>query len=123
MEEIQINAENYIPYGLGDIYYGLISFISSYVNQNYNPMEVFQNDNSRYAVAISTMKESLKELLDYLKVNDEIYIPSLNRNIKISTLTSNEQLALEERCKEYLVAKLNYVFSNEMETPVSNKTR
>lgn len=121
MSEIKIDVNDYIESGLGDIYYGLITFISKYVTSNYNPMELFETGDSKYAVAVTTMKGALKELLDYFKVNDDVYLPSLNRKVKISTLNFEEQLALEERCKEYLIIKANEVLNNNLENQVSHK--
>ena len=121
MEDIRINVDDYIEYGLEDIYYGLITFISKYVTSNYNPMEIFENEESKYAIAVTTMKGALKELLDYFKANDDVYLPSLNRKVKISTLNLEEQLALEERCKEYLIIKANEVLNNNLENQVSHK--
>ena len=121
MNNIKIDVNDYIECGLGDIYYGLISFISEYANANFNPMEVFENGNSKYAVSITTMKGALKELLDYMKENGEVYLPSLNRKAKISTLNIEEQLALEERCKEYLIAKVNEALSNDFESQTSQQ--
>ena len=123
MENIKIDVEDYIQYGLGDIYYGLISFISNYVTQNYNPMETFQSDNSQYAFAVTIMKKSLKELLDYLKQTNEIYLPSLRRNINLKTLNIEEQLALEERCKEYLILKLNESLNKNLESHETQKSK
>ena len=121
IENVKINIDYYIEYGLGDIYYGLINFISKYVTDNYNTMEFFKNGESKYAVAIATMKSALKELLDCFKRNDEVYLPSLNRNVKISNLNVGEQLALEERCKEYLVTKLNETLGENLEAQTSHK--
>lgn len=123
MSEIKIDVNDYIESGLGDIYYGLITFISKYVTSNYNPMELFRTGESKYAVAVTTMKGALKELLDYFKANDDVYLPSLNRKVKISTLNLEEQLALEERCKEYLIAKLNETLSNNLENQTSQKAK
>ena len=107
MGNIKIDVNDYTEYGLGDIYYGLISFISKYATANYNPLEILENGESKYAIAIVTMKETLKELLDYFKANDTVFLPSLNRKVNIRSLNIEEQLALEERCKEYLIARLN----------------
>ena len=123
MENIKIDVNDYIQYGLGDIYYGLISFISHYVTQNYNPIENFQSNNSQYALAVIIMKRNLKELLDYLKQTDEVYLPMLNRKIKLSTLTIDEQLALEERCKEYLILKLNEALNKNLESHETQKLK
>lgn len=102
-------------YGLGDIYYGLISFISSYVNKNFDPMEVLNlsdTKQSNYAIAIEIMKSSLKEIMDYLKNGGEVYLPQYNKSVNIETINIHEQLAIEERCKEYMIAKLNEYFNN-----------
>ena len=117
----KIDVNDYIEYGLGDIYYGLITFISNYVTANYNSMETFETDNSKYAVAVATMKGALKELLDYFKANGDVYLPSLNRKVKISTLNIEEQLALEERCKDYLIAKLNEALNDNLEEKVQHR--
>ena len=122
MNDVKIDVNDYIEYGLGDIYYGLISFISSYVTQNYNPMEVLENENSKYSIAVTTMKYALKELLDYLKNVDEIYLPSLNRKVRISSLNMEEQLALEGRCKEFLISTLKQKMPNDIEVKTSHKT-
>ena len=122
VNKIKIDVNDYIDCGLGDIYYGLITFISNYVTTNYNPMEAFETGDSKYAVAVITMKGALKELLDYFKSNDDVYLPSLNRKVKISTLNIEEQLALEERCKDYLIAKLNMVLSNNLENQTPHKS-
>lgn len=115
MENVKINVDEYSELGLGDIYYGLLTFIERYAMENYNPMEIFGTDTSQYATVITTMKSGVKELLDYLKKMDEVYIPSLNKSVKLSTLTMQEQLALEERCKEYLIAKTDYVLNGNLE--------
>lgn len=111
---VKIRVEDYEDFGLGDIYYGLISFISSYVNQNFDPLEVFVldgNQQSKYAIAIDVMKESLKEILDYLKNNGEVYLPKLNKSVNINSINVEEQLAVEERCKEYIILRLNEYFT------------
>lgn len=123
MDNIKINVDEYSEYGLGDIYYGLISFISDYVTRNYNPMDILQNGNSQYALAVTTMKSDLKELLDYLKTVDEVYLPSLNRIVRISSLNIDEQTALEQRCKEYLILKLNNTLNAEKESNMSSKSK
>ena len=41
MENIKLDADEYVACGLGDIYYGLISFIGRYAQQNYDPFEIF----------------------------------------------------------------------------------
>ncbi len=107
MNKTKIDVNDYVEFGLGDIYYDLISFIGRYVNDNYDAVEMLRTDNYEYAIAVDTMKSALKELLDYFKTHDDIYLPALDRKIKISTLNVKEQAALEERCKEYLIAKLN----------------
>ena len=56
MENIKIDVNDYIEYGLGDIYYSLISFISKYVTTKYNLTEIFQDGDLKYAVAVATMK-------------------------------------------------------------------
>ena len=119
MNNVKIDVNDYSEYGLDDIYYGLLSFISQYVTANYNPLEVFENEKSTYAVAITTMKGALKELLDYFKSNDEIYLPSINKKVKISTLSITEKQAVEEVCKEYMVAKLNDALTNNFENKSS----
>lgn len=111
---VKIRVEDYEDFGLGDIYYGLISFISSYVNQNFDPLEVFVldgNQQSKYAIAIDVMKESLKELLEYLKKDGEVYLPKLNKSVNINSINVEEQLAVEERCKEYIILRLNEYFT------------
>ena len=111
----KIDAKNYETTGLGDIYYGLISFIGSYVSQNFDPMEALdleENQKSTYALAVEIMKNALKELLEYLKSNSNVFIPSLNREVEINHLNVEEQVALEERCKEYMVEKLNNELKN-----------
>lgn len=115
MENVRLNSDDYESCGLGDVYYGLISFIGRYAEQNYSPTEIFDNGISKYSVAIITMKSSLKILLDYLKEADIVFIPSLNRNINLKSLNVQEQLALEERCKEYLLKNLNVVMNNGLE--------
>ncbi len=104
---VKMNIEDYEEYGLGDIYYGLITFISRYTQEKYNPMEIFENNTSEYAIAVDTLKYSLKEILDYLKNAEQVYLPKLNRNINLQTLNAEEQKALEERCKEYMLLCLN----------------
>ncbi|MDO4963354.1 MAG: hypothetical protein Q4E75_04575 [bacterium] len=111
---VKIRVEDYEEFGLGDIYYGLLSFISKYVNQNFDPLEVLMlddNQQSKYAIAINVMKESLKEILDYLKNNSEVYLPKLNKSVNINSINVEEQLAVEERCKEYMILKLNKYFT------------
>ena len=110
MENVKINVDDYEPYGLGDLYYGLISFISDYVTKNYNPMEILTTGESEYAIAITVMKRTLKEILEILKRTNEIYLPSLNKTVNLNTLTVEEQLALEERCKECLILSLTDFF-------------
>ena len=111
MENIKLDIDEYESCGLGDIYYGLISFIGRYAEQNYSPIEIFDNGISKYSTAIITMKSHLKTLLDYLKETDSVFIPSLNRNINLKTLNQEEQFALEQRCKEYLIENLNIVMN------------
>jgi hypothetical protein len=118
MNNIKINAEDYIEYGLGDIYYSLLTFISRYAAENYDPMEYIKNGTSKYAITVTTMKDGLKEILDYLKTTTEVYLPALNKNVQLNTLTIEEQLALEERCKEYLILKLEGALNiTKKETP------
>ena len=124
MENIKLNAEEYVSCGLGDIYYGLISFIERYAEQNYSPIEIFDNGTSKYRTAIITMKSSLKTLLEYLKTTDTVFIPSLNRNINLNLLNQEEQLALEERCREFILENLNIVMNYELEEKsAGNKSR
>ena len=111
---VKIRIEDYEEFGLGDIYYGLLSFISKYVNQNFDPLEVLMlddNQQSKYAIAMNVMKESLKEILDYLKRDGEVYLPKLNKSVNINSINIEEQLAVEERCKEYMILKLNEYFT------------
>ena len=61
------------------------------------------------------MKDSLKTLLEYLKDADTVFLPSLNRNINLKTLNQERQLALEARCKEYLLQNLNAVMTQGLE--------
>ena len=103
------DVKNYEKAGLSDLYYGLISFIGQYATQNFNPLAGFNFDNNSqtvYAIAINTMKQSLKELLDFFMQNKVLYIRSLGRNIDINLLNVEEMLALEEQCQEYIVIKL-----------------
>lgn len=123
MENTKIDVNDYIEYGLGDIYYGLISFISKYATANYNPLEILENGESNYTIAITTMKEALKELLDYFKTNDTVFLPSLNREVNIKYLNIKEQLALEEKCKEYLIAKLNEELNSNLKKQTSPKSK
>ena len=123
MENIKINIDDYKEHGLEDIYYSLMSFASQYVTTHYDPMETFKKEESQYAVAFITMKTGIKEILDYLRDNDEVYIPSLNRNIKFSTINFEELVALEERCKEYLLLKLEQALGKEAEQPKSPQQR
>lgn len=124
MENIRLNADEYVSCGLGDIYYGLISFIGRYAEQNYSPIEIFDNGVSKYKTAITTMKFSLKTLLDYLKTTDTVFIPSLNRNINLNLLNQEEQLALEERCREFILENLNIVMNQGLEEKSEvNKSR
>lgn len=115
MENIKLNIDEYESCGLGDIYRGLITFIERYIMQNYNFSKIsyngFSNGISEISIAIRTMKTSLKVLLDYLKESDIVFIPSLNRNINLKTLNQEEQFALEQRCKEYLLENLNVVMN------------
>ena len=109
---VKINTDDYLEYGLGDIYYGMISFIGKYVNENYDPLEVFELPNgyqSKYALAMDTMKVSLKELLDYFKLHDEIYLPNVGRKIRISNLNIEDQKDLEECCKDFMLMNLEAV--------------
>jgi len=115
MENTKLNIEEYISCGFGDIYNSLISFIGRYIEQNYNPFEISSNGVSNYSTAIRTMKASLKVLLDYLKAADTVFIPSLNRNINLKLFNIDEQRALEDRCKEYLLLNLNIVMNQELE--------
>jgi len=86
-------------------------------------MDILQNGNSQYALAVTTMKSGIKELLDYLKTVDEVYLPSLNRIVRISSLNIDEQTALEQRCKEYLILKLNNTLNAEKENNMSSKSK
>ena len=55
---VKIRIEDYEEFGLGDIYYGLLSFISKYVNQNFDPLEVLMlddNQQSKYAIAMKVI--------------------------------------------------------------------
>lgn len=115
----KINIEDYKGLGLDDFYYGLISFVGHYVNSNFNPMEVLSLDDnlqSDYSLALDTMKLSLKQFLDYLKDNKEIYIPSLERNVNIDNISKEELIELENICKQYMFTNLNYVFANKYES-------
>ena len=123
MDNVKINVDDYVEHGLGDTYYGLTSFMSRYVTENFDPMEVFENDKSKYATAVSLMKSRLKDVLDYLKDNDEVYLPELNRNVKISSLTLEEQKALERRCSEYLIQNMDNILNNDLENQNSGKAR
>lgn len=123
MSNVRINVEDYTECGLGDIYYGLISFIARHIEMNYSPRECFENGDSKYAIALVTMKSALKELLDYLKSTEEVYLPALNRSVSLSILTVQEQVALEERCKEYLILRLAHVLKPTLEETVSSKQR
>ena len=107
MENEKLNIKQYEQNGLGNLYYGLISFIGRYVEQNYNPTEIFKGGYSYYAMAVIEMKKSLKELLNYLLAANEVFLPSLNRNVKLKNLNTKEQIALEDRCKEYILLNLN----------------
>ena len=111
MENVRLDIDEYTACGLGDIYCGLISFIQRYAIQNHNSFEGVYN----YSIIMKTMKASLKILLDYLKTADTVFIPSLNRNIDLKTLNQEEQLALEARCKEYLLQNLNAVMNQSLE--------
>ena len=104
---VKINVEDYEEYGLGDLYYGLITFISRYAPKKYNPMEIMEKNTSEYVMAVNTLKYALKEILDYLKTANEVYIPKLKRSINLKYLNSEEQKELEERCKEYMLLCLN----------------
>lgn len=115
MGNVRIDIDEYTACGLGDIYYGLLSFIERYIMQNYNFSKVSYNGVSEISIAIKTMKSSLKALLEYLKNVDTVFLPSLNRNINLKTLNQEEQLALEERCKEYLLENLNIIMNQGLE--------
>lgn len=91
MKNVNINMETYNEKGFGDLYLSLISFIGRYAEENFDPLEVFQNEVSNYALAIVEMKKSLKAILDYLITVDEVFLPSLNRNVKLKSLTFEEQ--------------------------------
>lgn len=111
---VKIRVEDYENYGLGDIYYGLISFISSYAIQNFDPLEDFTfdgNQQTKYATAVEIMKGSLKEILEYLKSGGKVYLPKFNKHVNINSINIEEQLAIEERCKEYIILKLNEYFT------------
>ena len=123
MDKAKIDISDYTNYGLEDLYYELITFVSKYANQNYDPLEILQNDSSKYAFAISTMKAGIKELLDYLKTVEEIYFPKLNRTVRLNSLTIEEQSALAERCKEYLVSIVEYALKEHYGVENSSKTR
>lgn len=102
----------------------LLSFIGRYAEQNYSPIEIFGNGISKYKTAITTMKFSLKTILDYLKTTDTVFIPSLNRNINLNLLNQEEQHALEERCREFILENLNIVMNQGLEEKSEvNKSR
>lgn len=108
MKNVKLNPDEYIINGLGDIYFSLISFIGNYVEKNYNPFDIDDKNNSEYANVLISMKKSLKEILDFLIITDEVFIPSLNRTVNLKKLNIIEQKALEERCKEYILIRLSY---------------
>jgi len=121
LKNVNINMETYNEKGFGDLYLSLISFIGRYAEENFDPLEVFQNEVSNYALAIIEMKKSLKAILDYLITVDEVYLPSLNRNVKLKSLTFEEQIELEKRCKEYILINLNNIMAyNEENTHKQN---
>ena len=113
MEEnniVRIKIEDYQGYGLDDLYYGLISFISKYATANFDPMEnldISSDNLSTYAFAINNMKTSIKAMLDFFKETREVYIPALNKKISLDSMNMEEQLALEKRCQEYIITTLN----------------
>ncbi len=87
-------------------------------------MEIFENNTSEYAIAVDTLKHSLKEILDYLKNAEEVYLPKLNRNVNLQTLNAEEQKALEERCKEYMLLCLsNTIEAYQKEENSSKKSK
>lgn len=96
-----------------DIYSRLMSFINAYASQVCNPLE---NSKSRYIVIVYMMEQWLKDLTDYLKTIDKIYIPLLKRDIKLDHLTLEEQLALEDIFKQQLISNLNNYLNNESKT-------
>lgn len=109
---VKINVDDYINYGLGDIYYGLISFIGRYATKNYDPLDTLnlpEDHQSKYALAIDTMKGTLKELLDYFISQDEIYLPNVERKIRISNLNVEDQKDLEDCCKYFILMNLKAV--------------
>jgi len=115
MENPKLNIEEYVSCGFGDIYCSLITFIQRYAIQNCSSSNISYNGISEYSFAIRSMKASLKVLLDYLKEIDTVFIPSLNRNINLKLFNIEEQKALEERCKEYLLQNLYIVMNQELE--------
>lgn len=96
-----------------DIYSRLMSFINAYALKVCNPLE---NSKSRYIVIVYMMEQWLKDLTDYLKTIDKIYIPLLKRDIKLDHLTLEEQLALEDIFKQQLISNLNNYLNNESKT-------
>lgn len=122
---VKIQVEDYEACGLGDIYYGLISFMTSYVNKNFDPLEGFTFDGSsqtKYSIAMDIMKTSIKELLDYMKNKGEVYLPQYNKSVNIDFINMEEQLAIEERCKEYMILKLNEYFT-ELDLNINSHNR
>ena len=84
-------------------------------------MEVLQinnNQQSTYTLAVNTIKDGLQELLEYLKNNHKVFIPSLNITIELDCLSAEENIALEKRCQDYLFAKLNNEILN-----INNKNK
>lgn len=123
---VKINVDDYSDYGLGDIYYGLISFIGRYANENYSPLDTInmpEGYQSNYAMAIDTMKGTLKELLDYFKSHDEIYLPNVQRKVRISTLSVQDQKALEECCEYLMITNLQTVMEQNQSYSASSGIR
>lgn len=111
MKNEKIDVAKYTESGFGDLYYGLISFIGRYAGQNFDLFEINQDGVSQYATAVVEMKRSLSTILDYLTRVDEVFLPSLNRNVKLNCLNIEEYTALEERCKEYILLELNCIIN------------
>ena len=108
-----MKLEDYETYGLSDIYLHSISFISSYVVQNYDPMEVFnikEGSESDYAFAQRKMKEAAKAILDEIKKTKKIHLNTIDKTFDLSNMTIDDQAILEKEIDNALVAYVNECF-------------
>ena len=108
-----MKLEDYEQFGLSDIYLHSISFISNYVVQNYDPMEVFnveEGSESDYAFAQRKMKEAAKAILDEIKKSKQIHLNTIDKTFDLSNMNIQYQNILEKEIDDALISYVNKCF-------------